>query len=92
MSHTNHCNARKGVSVGRTSGQHSLRSGNKNDGANPSRLGQDATKTKRLTFVEDFMLEHSHSGLLIAMIKNAGSYGAACKDQQKPTQSFGFPS
>jgi len=58
----------------------------------PSESEMDGARAKNPSFAEDFMLEHSNSGLLIAMMGNAGSYKVVSQDLQHSTQCHGFPS
>jgi hypothetical protein len=51
----------------------------------------DGPGTKRLTFAEDFMMEHSHSGRSITLTGIAVSYATTPKEPQSSDQSFGFP-
>jgi hypothetical protein len=50
------------------------------------------TKEKKPSFSEDFLLEHSNFGRHIALIGISAGYGAAAKELQQSTQSYGFPS
>jgi len=52
----------------------------------------DAIRAKRLSFAEDFLLEHSSSNLRVAMIEILASASATPREPQKSAQSFGFPS
>jgi len=52
----------------------------------------DGGRAKQPTFAEDFMLEHSNSGLLIALMGSAGSYKVVTQELQHSTQYYGFPS
>ncbi len=58
----------------------------------PSELEMDGARAKNPTFVEDFMLEHSNSSLLIAMMGKTGSYKVVSQELQHSTQYYGFPS
>jgi hypothetical protein len=86
------CEARDRLSAGRSKSQRSFRPAGQSDRTNSSAIEPDGAKAKRPTFAEDFMLEHSHSGLVITMIGSAGSHVAASKELQKSTQYYGFPS
>jgi hypothetical protein len=57
-----------------------------------SGINQDGTQTNRLTFAEDFMMEHSNFGRSIALLGIAARRGTAPKKLQPSAQSFGFPS
>jgi hypothetical protein len=50
----------------------------------------DVLSAKPPTFAEDFMLEHSNSGLFIAMMGNSNRFGVQ-KEPAKSTQHYGFP-
>ena len=55
----------------------SFQFGEQNDGdvvANSSETKPDCPRTSRLTFVEDFLLEHSAPGGCIASIEISGSF------------------
>ena len=86
------CDARDRLSAGRNQSQYSFRPVGQSDRASFSVTEPDGTGASRLTFAEDFMLEHSNSGRRIALVGSAGSYGAAPKEPQKSTQYYGFPS
>jgi hypothetical protein len=47
---------------------------------------------QRSSFAEDFMLEHSNSSLLIAIMGSNEGHGAAPGESHKSAQSYGFPS
>jgi len=50
-----------------------------------------ATPAEKLTFGEDFVLEHSASRQPISLIKVSGDAGTARKDMQHSPQAYGFP-
>ena len=79
-------------SASRDKCQHLFMSVGQADRTNSSGIKLDGTRANRLTFAEDFMMEHSHSGRSIALIGIAVSYGTAPKESQPSAQSFGFPS
>ena len=56
------CDASNRLSSNRNTSQNSFRPVSQADRTNSSLIEPDGTKVKRLTFAEDFMLEHSHSG------------------------------
>jgi len=56
------------------------------------KIEPDATRTNRETFAEDFLLEHSHSTLRLAVIEITASASATPREPQQSAQSFGFPS
>lgn len=87
------CDTRSRLSTGRNKSEHSFRPVGQADRATSSGIEPDGTRAKRMTFAEDFMLEHTHSGLRIAVIGMAGNSGAASREQHnKLTQCYGFPS
>lgn len=86
------CDTRSRLSTGRNKSEHSFRSVRHSDKANSSANETDGTRTNRLTFAEDFMLEHSHSGLRISVMGKAGNSGTATREQHQSTQCYGFPS
>jgi len=57
-----------------------------------TKIELDGTKVKKPNFAEDFLLEHSNFGRHIALIGISAGYGAAAKELQQSTQSYGFPS
>ena len=59
------CDARNRLSADRSTSQNSFRPAAQADRTNSSGIETDGTRAKRLTFAEDFMLEHSHPGLHI---------------------------
>jgi len=84
--------ARNRLSSGRNTSQNSFRPASLADRTNSSRIEPDGVRAKRLTFSEDFMLEHSHSGRHIDLDQILASAGTAPREPQQTTQSFGFPS
>jgi hypothetical protein len=91
MGHLKECTARDCLSSGRNKSQNSHRSLDQADRVN-SQIGPEGARAKGSTFAEDFMLEHSHAGLLIALMGSADNYVAAPKESYKSTQHYGFPS
>jgi hypothetical protein len=79
-------------SVGRGKSQHPCRSAGQPRKVNSSGKEPEITRVNRLTFAEDFMLEHSRSGRRVAKIGIWGGAETATKEPQPSTQSFGFPS
>jgi len=58
-----------------------------------SRRGEmDGAKSKRATFAEDFLLEHSHSTIRIGVFQFAESLASEHRETLKSAQSYGFPS
>jgi hypothetical protein len=92
MGLANKRDTRIGFSAGRNRNQHSFRQVDQADRVNTSAVEADEARASRLTFIEDFMLEHCHRGLHIAILEVAGSYGTALKEPQQSAQAFGFPS
>lgn len=83
---------REPLSAGRSRGQHSFRPASVVDRANSSGIVMDGATGNRLSFAEDFMLEHTHSGLLINVIGMAGASASVAREPYKSTQCYGFPS
>lgn len=97
MSLVNQCDTRRAVSAGWNQNQHAFRPAGQADrtgagGIEPQGTMPGGSRANRLTFAEDFMLEHSGACLQIAVIGMAGANGTAAKDAQPSTQFFGFPS
>jgi hypothetical protein len=92
MSILKNYDARARFSVGRSKSQHPCRSAGQPGKVNSSGAGPEKTQVNRLTFAEDFTLEHCRSGRRIAMIGIWGGAETAPKEPQPSTQSFGFPS
>ena len=59
---------------------------------NPSQVEPDRTRAQRLSFPEDFLLEHSLPGLDIVAIEISGGRGMSPKKRSESIQSFEFPS
>jgi hypothetical protein len=57
-----------------------------------SQVEPDRTRAQRLTFAEDFLLEHSFSGVDIVNIEISGSTGISPKERSESSQSYEFPS
>ena len=72
--------------------RHSFRPVDQTKRANPSQVEPDRTRAERPTFAEDFLLEHSLSGVDIAKIEISGSTGLSPKKRSELSQSFEFPS
>ena len=92
MSILKNYDARARLTVGRGKSQYLSRPAGQPRKVNPSGREPEKTQVNRLTFAEDFMLEHSHPGRRIALMGMADSYEAASREPQESTQSFGFPS
>jgi len=92
MSLAKKCDIRNRLSAGRNKSQHSFRPVDLADQTNPS-SETDGTRVKRLTFAEDFMLEHTSSSLCITLFGMADDTETVPGEQQHmPTQYYGFPS
>jgi hypothetical protein len=68
------CDAKNRLSANRNQSRHSFRPVGQADRANPSEIKPDGPRASRLTFVEDFTLEHSLPGLYITSIEISGSF------------------
>jgi hypothetical protein len=68
------CDGKDLLSASRNKSLHSLRPVGQADRANPSEIKPDGTRASRLTFVEDFTLEHSLPGVDITSIKISGFF------------------
>jgi hypothetical protein len=55
-------------------------------------MAMDGAKSNRLTFAEDFLLEHSNASLRLALFEISASAGSASREPQQSAQHFGFPS
>lgn len=79
------------LSTGRNRSQHSFRPANKANRPNSTGIEADGSRTHRMTFAEDFMLEHNHSGLSITVIGLSGSSENVARESQLSAQCYGFP-
>jgi hypothetical protein len=86
------CDARDCLSAGRSTSHNSFRPAGQADRTNSSGIGPDETRAKRLTFAEDFMLEHSQPGLHITLTGISASAGTAPRKPQQSAQCLGVPS
>jgi hypothetical protein len=86
------CDVRNFQSVGRNKSQHTFRSVGQADRARSSANESGGTKSNRLTFAEDFMLEHSNASLRVALFEITASAGSTSREPQHSAQHFGFPS
>jgi len=59
--------------------------------ANPSQVAPDRTRAQRLTFAEDFLLEHSLSGVDIVKVEISGSARVSLIDRSESSEPFEFP-
>ncbi|MGA9130117.1 MAG: hypothetical protein WB425_18440 [Terracidiphilus sp.] len=92
MGQIKECGVRNRLSSGRTKNQFEFGPAGQSDRSKSSRIETDGARVKRPSFAEDFMLEHSHAGLLIAIMGSAVRYGSAPAEPLHPTQYYGFPS
>ena len=92
MGHVKECEARDSLPAGRSQSHNVCRPVRQANRTNASESGMDGGRAKQPTFAEDFMLEHSNSGLLIALMGSAGSYKVVTQELQHSTQYYGFPS
>lgn len=92
MSLAKKCDIRDRLSAGRSRSQHSFRPVIQAERADSSAIEQDGLRPNRLSFTEDFMLEHTRSGLRVAMMGKSGNSGTGSREQHKSAQCFGFPS
>jgi hypothetical protein len=68
------------------------RSERKADRANRSGVKPDGAKAKSPAFAEDFMLEHSSSGIRLKLIVVPSTTGAGPHESHQSSECFGFPS
>jgi hypothetical protein len=92
MGHLKECVASNRLSVGRSKAQSSCRPTSQSERINSSTVASNEFNGKKSTFAEDFMLEHSHAGLLVAVMGRAATYVGASREMHKSTQHYGFPS
>jgi hypothetical protein len=83
---------RERLSAGRNRSQHSFRPVSHVDSANSTGTESDGARADRLSFAEDFMLEHTHSSLRVTFLGMAGNSAVAPREQHKVAQCYGFPS
>ena len=76
-------------SSGRNRGKHAFRPVGRSINAGSAMTR--ATTEEKLTFGEDFVLEHSAPRLPIALVKRSGDAGSGRKDMQHSPQAYGFP-
>jgi hypothetical protein len=74
MSLLKKCDAKERLSARRNKNRRSFMPVEQSDRANPSEIKPDGPRASRLTFVEDFTLEHSLLGLHITSIEISGSF------------------
>jgi hypothetical protein len=80
------------LTVGRGKSQYPCRSAGQPRKVNSSGTEPEKTQVKRLTFAEDFTLEHCRSDRRITVIGIWGGAETEPKEPQPPAQFFGFPS
>ncbi len=85
------CDAVNRLSAGRSKNQRSFRAVKQTDCAVVTVVGPDGARAARLTFTEDFMMEHSATGLPVALLGMGSGSGTASKQPLPSTQFFGFP-
>lgn len=88
------CDTRNLSPARRKKSQHSFRSMGQTDRANSPGISREETSSTRLTFAEDFMMEHCNSSQSMALsrITASLSYASAPKESGPSAQAFGFPS
>jgi hypothetical protein len=62
------------------------------NGTTSFKIESDAIRAKRLSFAEDFLLEHSNSNLRVTVMEIMASASATPREPQQSAQSSGFPS
>jgi hypothetical protein len=92
MSLAKKCDTRDRLSAGRARSQHSFRSTSHSDRVNSTEIETDGARGNRMSFAEDFLLEHTNSSIRIGLIGMAGKSGNPPREQQKSAQCYGFPS
>ena len=92
MSIANKCDTRDRLSTGRNRSQHSFRPVKQADTANVSAKEVDGARVNCPCFAEDFLLEHTHTGLRLAFIGRSAKSGSAPREQHQSAQCYGFPS
>ncbi len=86
------CDQRNRLSAGRAKNQHSLRAqGQAEQAVAPGNIMDDKC-VDRLSFAEDFMMEHSSAGLRVAVVGVKGNSRTVRIQSQPSAQNFGFPS
>jgi hypothetical protein len=88
------CDRRNRVSPARNSSQRSFRTVDQTDRTSTPSTDQGKNSVHRLTFAEDFMMEHSFTNLRFAVVGIKGSSRTVHKqaEAQPSAQYFGFPS
>jgi len=84
--------AGKDPSAGWEKSRRSAQPRRKEDRASCSGVKPDGAKTNSPAFAEDFMLEHSRSGVRMTLVVVPATTGAASQESQQSSVCFGFPS
>jgi len=88
----NKCDARYHSPASTNTSQPSCRPVGQANRTSSHKIEPDAIRAKRLSFAEDFLLEHSNSNLRVAVIEILTSASATPREPQQSAQSSGFPS
>lgn len=86
------CDTSNHLIANRSGSQHPIRPVRHAVKAGPSTIETKVVSANGLTFAEDFLLEHSVSGLHIVKIGISGGSAALPKERPESCQFFGFPS
>jgi len=88
------CDTRNRLSAGRDKIRRSFRATDQTERNSASNVDREENGAHRLTFAEDFMMEHSFTSLRFAVVGIKGSSRAVHKqaEPQPSAQYFGFPS
>jgi len=86
------CDTRNRLSASQNKSQRSFRQVGHTIKADFSEIKPEETIAKRLAFAQDFLLEHSVSGLHKMKIEMSGSSVISPKERSESCQYFGFPS
>jgi hypothetical protein len=86
------CDTRNRLSSGRKKSPRSFRAVDSTERASASAMDKDGNSARRLTFAEDYMMEHSANGPRVAVVGVNGSSRTVRIQSQPSTQHFGFPS
>jgi hypothetical protein len=74
MSVSKNCDAKMHLFAGRNKSQNKLSQAARAGEVNPFEIAPERPRVSRLTFVEDFMLEHSLPSVRITSIEMSGSF------------------
>jgi len=86
------CDTRNRLSAGRNKGPRSFRASDSAERTSASAMDTEGNRARRLTFAEDFMMEHSANGKRVAVVGVKRSSRTIRIQSQPSTQYFGFPS